>query len=37
MNIASLLWAATIAPVTDREGNPQIPDTFDSINNGLVL
>ena len=37
INIASLLWAATVSPVTDNEGNKVIPDTFAFINNGLVL
>ena len=36
INIASILWAAHIAPIKDNAGNPIIPDTLGTINAGVV-
>lgn len=37
IDIACLLWAASIAPVKDEHGKPIIPVESKSINDGLVV
>ncbi|KAK7694473.1 hypothetical protein QCA50_001659 [Cerrena zonata] len=37
IDIACLLWAATIEPIKDAQGKPMMPDTEGFINDGLVL
>jgi hypothetical protein len=36
INIATILWAANIAPVKDEMGQPIIPDTFQTLNHDLI-
>ena len=37
MNIATILWAADISAVRDKEGNPIVPDPGEAINAGLAM
>ena len=37
INIAMVLWAANITAVSDKEGKPIIPDTFEAVNGGLAM
>jgi len=37
IDIACMLWAASIRPVKDQQGNPILPDSEATINDGLVV
>lgn len=37
IDIVSLLWGTTIAPLKDAQGKPIMPDTEGFVNDGLVL
>ena len=37
MNIATILWAADISAVIDKEGKPIIPDPGEAINTGVAM
>ena len=37
INIATILWAADISAVKDEAGKPIIPNTLETVNNGLVV
>ena len=37
IDIATLLWAASISAVKDEAGNPIVPDTLDSENGGFSM
>ena len=37
INIATILWAADISAVKDEAGIPIIPNTLETVNNGLVV
>ncbi|TDL15489.1 cytochrome P450 [Rickenella mellea] len=37
IDVAALLWATKIEPIKDAQGQPIMPDTVSTINDGLVL
>jgi hypothetical protein len=37
INIASMLWAMKISAVTDEVGRPVVPDTFETVDNEVVV
>lgn len=37
IDIACILWASNISAVKDEAGNPIIPDTLETVNDGFVV
>jgi len=37
INIASILWSASVSPMMDEAGKPIIPDTLETVNSGVVV
>jgi len=37
IEIACVLWASNISAVQDEAGNPIIPDTLETVNDGFVV
>ena len=37
INVATVLWAANIAPLKDEEGKPIIPNPLETVNAGVVV